>query len=365
MGDVLDELFGLLKRLTEAFGVSGYEDDVRGVVIDELRGVADSVEVDSLGNVIAVKKGEGGLRLLLDAHMDEIGFFVRYIDERGFVYLSPIGGWWDPIVLGQRVRIRTDDGRLVYGVVGSKPPHLLKPEEREKVVPLDRLFVDIGASSREEVESLGIRVGSPVDLDRDTIRLAGDRVTGKAMDDRAGVAALISAFKAIDGQEADVYLVVATQEEVGLKGARVAAYRVAPHVGIAVDVTTANDVPGAEARDQVARVGGGPALTVADGRSSSGLISHPKLLKLLLDTAREAGIPVQLSILPGGTTDGAVIALTREGVPTATVSIPTRYIHSPVELLSLRDLEYTSRLIVEATKRVTKEWYEANIGPLD
>ncbi|MEB2837120.1 MAG: M42 family metallopeptidase [Desulfurococcales archaeon] len=358
-----DGLYDLLKRLTEAFGISGYEDEVRGVIVEELRGAADKVWVDRLGNVIAYKKGSGGgLRVLWDAHMDEIGFFVRYIDDKGFIYLSPVGGWWDPIVLGQRVRILTDSGSLVYGVVGSKPPHLLKQEEREKVVPLDRLFVDIGASSREEVEKLGIHVGSPVDLDRETIRLQGDRVTGKAMDDRAGVAAIIEAFKSLDGQEADVYLVAAVQEEVGLKGARVAAYSLSPDIGLAVDVTTANDVPGAEPKEQVARVGGGPALTVADGRASSGLITHPKLLRLLEAAAREAGIPYQLSILPGGTTDGAVIALTREGVPTATISIPTRYIHSPVEVLSLSDVEYTARLLVEATKRLTREWYEREIG---
>ncbi|KSW12150.1 peptidase M42 [Pyrodictium occultum] len=357
-----EEFFRLLKRLADAFGVSGYEDEARGIVVDELREAADELRVDRLGNVIAVKRGErGGIRMLWDSHMDEIGFFVRDIDEKGFIYLSPVGGWSERVLPGQRVRIRTDDGRIIRGVVGVKPPHLMKPEERDKVIPLDQLFVDIGASSREEAERAGVRIGSPVDLDREATMLLGDRVTGKAFDNRVGVAVLIKAFKEIDGFEPTVYLVVAVQEEVGLKGARVAAQQIQPDAAIAVDVTTANDVPGVAPRDRVAVVGGGPALTVADGRGASGLIAHPKMLRLLIETARSEGIPYQLSILPGGTTDAAAIALAGEGVPSAVVSVPTRYIHSPVELLSLRDALYTARLVKAATRRMTREWYEREI----
>ncbi|HIQ24045.1 MAG TPA: M42 family peptidase [Pyrodictium delaneyi] len=358
----LEEFFNLLKRLSDAFGVSGYEDEVRGIVIDELREAADELRVDKLGNVIAVKKGErGGIKVLWDSHMDEIGFFVKSIDDRGFIYLSPVGGWSERVLPGQRVRILTDDGRIVRGVIGIKPPHLMKPEERNQVVPLDKLFVDIGASSREEVERAGIRVGSPVDLDREAIMLLGDRVTGKAFDDRVGVAVLIKAFKEIDGFEPTVYLVVAVQEEVGLKGARVAAQQIGPDAAIAVDVTTANDMPGVEPKDQVARLGGGPVIKVADGRNASGLIAHPKMLRLLIEAARSEGISHQLSILPGGTTDATAIALTGEGVPSAVVAVPTRYIHSPVELLSLSDAVNAARLVMAATRRMTREWYECEI----
>ncbi len=354
----LDEFFKLLKRVADAFGVPGYEDEVRGIVVDELREVADELRVDRFGNVIAVKRGgNAGFKLVWDAHMDEIGFFVRHIDDKGFIYLAPAGGWADQVVPGQRVRILTDDGRLVRGVIGIKPPHVMKPEERSQVIPLDKVFVDVGASSREEVEKLGIRVGSPVDLDRDAVRLAGDRVTGKAFDDRVGVAVLIKAFKELDESEATVYLVLAAQEEVGLKGARVAAQQIEPHIAFAVDVTTAVDVPGVEPKDKVVELGKGPALTAVDGRNAGGTIVNPRLLRFMLRVAREEGIPVQLSVLTGGTTDATAISLVGAGVPVAVISVPTRYIHSPVELLSLKDAVYASRLVVAATRRLTWEWY--------
>ncbi len=358
----LNELFSMLKKFSEAFGISGYEDQIRSLIADEVRKVADEVKVDKLGNLIAVKRGsKSSLKVLWDAHMDEIGFFVKHIDDKGFIYLSPVGGWWDLILPGQRVRILTDDGKLVYGVVGTKPPHLLKPEERDKVIPIDRLFVDIGATSRKEVKELGIHIGSPVDLDRETITLQNDKVTGKAFDDRAGVLALLEAFKNIDPKEIEVYFVAAVQEEVGLKGARVAAYNIYPDVAFAVDVTTANDIPGSDPKEKVAEVGKGPAITISDGRASSGLITHPKLLKLIIDVAKKNNIPYQLSVMSGGTTDGAIIALTKEGIPTATISIPTRYIHSPVEVLSLKDLRYTAKLLELTTLNITRSWYEKEI----
>lgn len=358
----LNEFFNLLKRLADAFGISGYEDEIRGIVLDEVKKYADEVRVDRFGNIIARKKpGRGYPKLLWDSHMDEIGFFVRYIDDKGFIYLSPVGGWSERILPAQRVRILTANGSLIRGVIGSKPPHLMKPEERDKVTPLDKLFVDIGASSREEVEKLGIRIGSPVDLDREATRLAGTRVTGKAFDNRVGTAVLIDAFSRIDPVEQDLYLVVAVQEEVGLKGARVAAQQIEPDAAIAVDVTTANDVPDVPPRDWVAELGKGPVLKVADGRSASGLIASPRLLQLLEETAHAKGIPYQRSILPGGTTDATAIALTGRGVPAAVVAIPTRYIHSPVELLDLRDALAASRLIEEATLRITPDWYRENL----
>jgi len=360
--DELDTFFGILKRLSDAFGVSGYEDEVRGVVVDLLGEYADEIRVDRFGNVIAVKHvGKGYPRILWDSHMDEIGFFVRHVDDRGFIYLSPVGGWSERVLPGQRVRIHTAPDRFIRGVIGSKPPHLLKPEEREKVTPLEKLFVDIGVSSREEAEKLGVNVGAPVDLDREAVRLAGTRVTGKAFDDRVGTAALIEAFKRIDPSEQEIYLVVAVQEEVGLKGARVAAQQVQPDAAIAVDVTTANDVPDVPRQEWVAELGKGPVLKVADGHGASGLIANPRLLSLLEETAKELGIPYQRSILPGGTTDATIIALTGKGVPSAVVAVPTRYIHSPVELLDLRDALAAARLVEAATLRITERWYKENL----
>ncbi len=357
-----EEFFSLLKRLADSFGVSGYEDEIRSIVIDLLRDHADELRVDRFGNVIARKRGgRGAPRIIWDSHMDEIGFFVRHIDDRGFLYLSPVGGWSPRVLPGQRVRVRTRDGRLIRGVIGSKPPHLMKPEERDKVVPLEKLFVDIGVSSREEAEALGVEIGSPVDLDREAVRLAGTRVTGKAFDNRVGVAVLVKAFSEIDSLDQDLYLVVAVQEEVGLKGARVAAQQIQPDAAIAVDTTTASDVPDVPRQDWVAELGKGPVLKVADGRSASGLIGSPRLLRLLEETARELGIPYQRSILPGGTTDATAIALTGKGVPSVVVAIPTRYIHSPVELLDLNDALNAAKLVKEATKRITLDWYRENL----
>ena len=359
---VYKEFFNLLKRLSESFGVSGYEDEIRGIVIDELKDYADEVKIDRYGNIIALKKGSGnGIKLLWDAHMDEIGFFVKHIDDRGFIYLSPVGGWSERVLPGQRVRILTRDGRIVRGVIGVKPPHLLKPEERDKVIPLDKLYVDIGASTREEAEKAGVTVGCPVDLDRDTIGLLGYRVTGKSFDDRVGVAVLLHAFKEIEGHEADIYVVIASQEEVGLKGARVAAQHIQPDAAFALDVTMANDLPDAAKQDWVAELGKGPVLKVADGRSASGLIANPKLLEFLRRTAEEEGIPYQLSILPGGTTDATAIALTGKGVPAAVIAVPTRYIHSPTETLDLRDALNAAKLLAAASRKLTKKWYLENL----
>jgi endoglucanase len=358
----LESFFKLLKKVADAFGVPGYEDEVRGIVVDELREVADELRIDRLGNVIAVKYGDNrGFKVIWDAHLDEIGFFVRHIDEKGFIYLAPAGGWSDHVIPGQRVRILTDHGNIVRGVIGVKPPHIMKPEEKTQVITVDKAFVDVGAASREEVEKMGIRVGSPVDLDRDTVRLASDRVTGKSFDDRVGVAVLLKSFKDIDNHEPTIYLVLAVQEEVGLKGARVAAQQIEPHLAFAVDVTIAADVPGVEAKERVVEVGKGPAITAVDGRNAGGTIVNPKLLRLLLTTAREHNIPVQLSVLTGGTTDATAISLVGAGVPSAVISIPTRYVHSPVELLSLSDAIYASRLVVAATKKLSWSWYVSEI----
>ena len=360
MSGGLDEFWLLLKKLADSFGVSGFEDDIRGIIVDELRSVADEVRVDRWGNVIAAKKGSrSGAKVMWAAHMDEIGFLIRAVDDRGFLYLAPVGGWSDRVVPAQRLRIRLDSGRIVYGVVGIKPPHLLSPEEQKQVIPLSKLFVDIGVSSKEEAEKLGIRIGLPVDLDREAIRLAGTRVTGKAFDDRVGVAVMLWAFRDIDPEEQTVYAVATVQEEVGLKGARIAAYQLRPDAAIALDVTTANDVPGVDTPDKVVEVGKGPAIKVADGRGASGLIAHPKVFRLLVETAREENIPYQLELLPGGTTDATAIAFTAEGVPAGVISVPTRYIHSPVELLDLNDALNSAKLLAKATLRITKQWLEA------
>ncbi|MEM0351839.1 MAG: M42 family metallopeptidase [Sulfolobales archaeon] len=354
-----DQVYSLLKKLSETVGPSGFEDSVRDVVIEELKPHADSLWVDSLGNVIAVKKGSRGSgRLMLAGHMDEIGLIVSHIDQRGFIRFQPIGGVSERTLLGQRVLIKTRDGRVIRGVIGSKPPHIMKPEELKQVPEIKDMYIDIGASSKDEAEKMGVTVGTIAVFDRDLAIVGGssDVVTGKALDDRVGVVATIEGFKAIDGNEVDVYAVATVQEEVGLKGARVAAYSITPDVAIALDVTIASDVAGVPEQEWITQLGKGPAIKVVDGRAATGLIAHPAVRDKLIEIARQYNIPHQVEVAPGGTTDASIIALNKEGVPAATVSIPSRYIHSPVEVIHLADLVNASKLTAIFSSKITSEW---------
>jgi len=365
MGDELKDLaFNLLKKLCEIVAPSGFEDGVRAIVIQEIERYVDKAWIDSMGNLIALKKGGGNGKIMVAAHMDEIGLMINAITSDGFLKFVPVGGWNERILPGQRVLIRTLDGRIVRGVIGVKPPHIMKPEETKQVTPMSELFVDVGASSREEVEKLGISIGSVAVFERTIERLGNPNVvTGKGFDDRAGLTVLLLIARMLEGirTEADLFLVATVQEEVGLKGARTAAFGIAPDLGIAIDVTIAADVPGVPEHEQVTKLGKGPAIKVMDGRAGSGVIVNPAVLKLLMDVAREEGIPYQVEVLSGGTTDASAIQLVREGVPVGVVSIPTRYVHSAVEVLNLDDLVNTAKLVVGAIKRINSKWIEENI----
>lgn len=354
----LEELFRLLSKLTELRGISGRETEVREFIIEQLEPVSDSIRIDPLGNVIAQKKGSSNAKLMIAAHMDEIGLMVRHITEEGFIYFSPIGGWNDAILPALRVRVRSFKGAWVPGVIGVRPPHLLSPEERDKPVKMDKLFIDIGASSREEVEEMGIRKGSPIVLDSSLTRLAGTRVAGKALDDRSGLAAALKAFIDADPGEVSLVFAATSQEEVGLKGATVSSYSVNPDLALAVDVTAANDVPGVDEQDAVAKIGMGPTIKIVDGQSGRGIIVSEEIIDKLVEVAKNSYIPHQVEVLPRGTTDATAIQLSREGIPAGVISIPTRYLHSPVELLDLRDLYYTVELLKAFYAQLEPEWLE-------
>ncbi len=355
-----NEFYDTLKSLAEALGVSGYEDEVRGLVIDMLKPYADELWVDALGNVIALKKGSrGGGKVMLAAHMDEIGLMVSNIDKNGFLRVQPVGGWNAVVLPGQRVQILTSNGDRVYGVIGHIPPHIMKPDEAKQVPELKDLFIDVGAKNREAAEKMGIEIGSVVVIERSVEQLGGgDVVSGKAFDDRVGVAVMVHAFRETEANEADVYAVATVQEEVGLKGARTSAYKITPDVAIALDVTVAADVPGVKDTEQISKLGNGPAIKIMDGRAGSGLLTNPHVKKLLVEAAKAENIPYQLEVLSGGTTDATIIALNKEGVPAGVVSIPTRYIHSPVEVLDLQDCVNATRLTKSFVERATLEWIE-------
>ncbi len=352
-----EEIYSLLKKLCEAIGPSGYEDEVRGLVVDEFKKTADEAWIDTLGNVIAVKRGfDRSRKVMIAAHMDEIGLFISHIDDNGFLRVVPIGGLPARALIMQRVRIRTRDGKVIRGVIGMKPPHILKKEEMEKIPEIKDLYVDIGVSSKEEVKKLGIRVGDIIVFDRDLVKLGSDRVTGKALDDRSGLTVLIKAFELIENPAVDVYAVATVQEEVGLKGARTAAFSITPDAAIALDVTVSSDVPDTPRHLWFTQLGKGPAIKIVDGRAATGLISNRRLVDKLIEIAEAEKIPYQVEVAAGGTTDASIIALNKDGVPASTISIPARYIHSPVEIIDLNDMVNAVKLTKAFPEKITSDW---------
>ena len=336
----------LLKKLSNAHGVSGNESSVSAVIKKELKGYVDEIREDTLGNLIAIKRGNE-FKVMLAAHMDEIGLMVKYIDEKGFLRFVALGGWYGPTLYNQRVILHGTKGRYI-GVIGGKPPHMMDEDERKKGVKIDDMFIDIGAKNREEVDYLGIEIGTPITVDREFTPLAYNRVSGKAFDNRAGVAMLIKTIKEVDSP-LTVFGVFTVQEEVGLKGARTSAYSLNPDCAIATDVTIPGDHPGIDMKDAPVEMGKGPVITIVDS-SGRGLIASRKVVKWLKDTAETNGIPVQMEVGSGGTTDATAIHLTKGGIPSTTVSIPSRYIHSPVEVLDTEDIEAGVKLLVAVLK---------------
>lgn len=337
----MSDIKSLLEKLSNAHGISGWEGSVQKIVRDEIAPFVDEVRVDSLGNLIATRKGERP-SIMIEAHADEIGLMVKQVDEKGFIRFIRIGGWFDQTLLNQRVIIHTRSGS-VAGVIGSKPPHVMKEEERKKIVEARDMFIDIGATSQRQVEDLGILIGTPISIDRTFASLLDDRVTGKAFDNRAGLIVMIEALKRTKARST-IYAVATVQEEVGLKGAKVTAFDLNPDLAIAADVTIPGDHPGIEKKDAPIEMGKGPVLVAADA-SGRGLIATPQVLEWLVGTAREFEIPVQLEASDGGTTDASSIYLTRSGIPTGVISVATRYIHSPVEVLCLSDIDKAADLM--------------------
>jgi endoglucanase len=339
-----------LEKLSNACGVTGREEEVRNLMIKMLKPYADQVIVDRLENVIAIKKGKKGApKVMLAAHMDEVGLMVKLISKEGFLQFAKMGGIDDRILLAQKVIVYTEKG-VLPGIIGSKPPHIQKEEERKKIIAYDELFIDIGAESREDAAKMGVKVGDAVGFDAKYAEIGKDVAIGKAFDDRIGCAVMIETMKQLEKTECTICAVGTVQEEVGLRGAATAAFGVDPDVAIALDVTVAGDVPGVREFDTTVKMGKGPTLTVTD----SGLITHPKVLRLLLDVAEENKIAYQLETGLMGSTDAARISLTRQGVPSGTVSIPARYIHSPVGMLSLKDAENSAKLAAAAVQKIPK-----------
>jgi len=346
----MTDICALLAKLADAHGLSGYEDDIAGLLKAELEPLVDEVSIDKMGNVIALRRGDGPT-VMLAAHMDEIGLMVSHIDDEGFLRFVPLGGWSDQTILGQRVLIHTRDGKRLPGVIGSRPPHLMDAEERKKIIKIKDMFIDCGATDASAAAALGIEIGATVTIDRELRRLGPDLVTGKALDNRAGCVMMVAALALLQGKQvkATVQAVGTVQEEVGLKGARTSAYGLAPDVAIATDVTIPGDHPGVTKNESAVVLGKGPVITIIDA-AGRGVISPRPVLRWLRDTAEQRQLPHQLQVGNGGTTDATAISITKTGIPCSVISVATRYIHSPVEVLSLSDLEQGAALIAAAVE---------------
>lgn len=339
----MDNTTQLLKVLTEAHGVPGYEAPVREVVREYMKDFGD-LSQDQLGSVICKVDGVSqGPRVMMAAHMDEIGFMVKLITQDGYIKFLPLGGWFDQVLLGQRVVIKTRKGDVV-GVIGVKPPHMLSPEEREKVVKRKDMYIDIGATSREEVEEAGVRAGDPIVPRTDFVVMAnGKSYLSKAFDDRVGVAIMIAVLDELRGQQlpGTVYAAATVMEEVGLRGATTSVELVNPDVAIILESDIAGDVPGVSKDESSVRLGKGPTVLMYDAR----MIPNLKLRDLVMDTAESAGIPVQTSTIEGGATDGAAIHMYRTGVPTVVIAVPARHIHSHSSIIHRDDFDNAVKLV--------------------
>jgi putative aminopeptidase FrvX len=325
------------------------EKKVRDIIKAELSGCVDEIRVDRIGNLVT-KKGSGKPKVMLTAHMDEVGFMVKSITKNGFLKFAMIGGFDERILPSQQVIVYTKT-RSIVGLIGSKPPHLLKEEEKKKVVEHLDMYIDIGAKNAEEAEALGVKVGDPVIFDRKLSFLGnGNVVAGKALDDRAGCLALIEIMKRVHS-DFTVYGVFTTQEEVGLKGARTSAYEVEPDVGIGLDVTTAVDTPDVKSEDTGIGIGSGPVINIVEA-SGRGLITSNRVFKWLTKAAEDAGIPYQIEVGEKGMSDAAVIYISKIGVPSGAISIPARYIHGPSAVIDLRDVEKCVKLVLGALGQI-------------
>ncbi len=337
------ELIDLLRTLSDAFGVAGFEDEVRETIQRIIEPYVDEIHVDALGNLTALRQGKDERVFMLDAHMDEVGFIVKWIDEKGYVRFAPIGGWDDRIVPGHRVVLRTREGTRRNGVIGVAPPHILSSEERTKPIPIEKMFVDIGATSRQEVTAMGVQIGDPFTIHYPFTELSEGYVSGKAFDDRAGCAVLIETARRLSKTELPMNTAFSFVfgEEVGLRGAKTATYRIDPTFALAVEGTIGADMPGVTEENQPARLGRGPAISVAD----KSIIVSPKVIRALERAADAEAIPYQYKLPTYGGTDAGAIHLSRAGVLAGIVSVPCRFIHSPVSTLRLNDLENTIRLV--------------------
>lgn len=327
----------LLVTLTEARGVPGYEDRVRALVREELEPHVDRIRSDAMGNLVG-SVGSGDYDVVIPAHMDEIGFMVRHVDDDGFLELDALGGWDPRILRAQRVTVHTEDGDLP-GLIGSVPPHTLSEAEREKQPEVEDVHVDVGLAADAAADR--IAVGDLVTIDQRTERV-GEFVTGKALDNRVSVFAMLEAARRLEAPDVTVHFAATTQEEVGLRGAEALGVDLDPDLVLALDTTVANDVPGFEPGEQVTQLGEGAGIKLKD----SSVITNHKVHRRLRDVAEDADIDYQFEVLPAGGTDTGGLQRTSGATPAGAISMPTRYLHTPTESVHVEDVTAVIDLLV-------------------
>lgn len=334
--------YDLLRRLSEAPGVSGREEHIRTLLTAELEGFVDGLETDTLGNLIAHKKSKKkqAKRVMISAHMDEIGFYVRFVDDNGFLRVQNVGGFDTRNLFARQVTVHATSGDALVGVMnpGVKPVHIASPDERDKVPKLPEFIIDTGLDA--DTVRAKVRLGDPVTLRQPFVDL-GDVVSGKALDDRVNCFVLVELLKTLKKPSHEVVAVFSVQEEVGLRGALTAAYQLEPEIGIALDTTLAVDIPGTPAEQRVTKLGGGVALKVMD----SSAISTRWLFDEFVTLAETHAVPYQLELLPLGGTDAGAMQRSRGGVASLTLSIPSRYVHTVTEMVAKRDVEGSLALL--------------------
>lgn len=339
----------LLEELSLAPAISGNEQEIREIITRELESNVDEIKTDDMGNLITTKKGEKDApTIMLASHMDEIGLMVKFIDDNGFIKFIKIGGINDQMLINQAVIIHSDKGE-VPGVIGSKPPHVTKPEERNKVIKYSEMFIDIGANNKEEALEM-VSIGDMITFRSFFEEYPNNKVMGKALDNRIGCYVMMEVMKRVDSR-ATIYGVGTVQEEVGLKGAKVSSYSLNPDYAFALDTTLCGDHPGITLEEAPCKMGEGPAVILAD-RSGDGVIT-PKVMKdMIVSAADKSDIKIQLEVSDGGTTDGTAIHLNRDGIITGVISVPTRYLHTPVSVASAEDIENTIELMLSILNNI-------------
>ncbi len=344
----MDQTEQFLQALTDAHGVPGYEAEVRAVLRSYMEPLGE-VTQDKLGSLVCHVPGDGP-KVMLVGHMDEIGFITTHVTDDGFVKFLQLGGWWDQVLLGQRVLIKTRRGD-VLGVIGAKPPHLLPADERAKLVEKKDMYIDIGATSRAEVEAAGVRLGDPIVPDSRFAVLANPKTyLAKAFDNRVGCAVVIDVLRGLKDapHPNDLYGVQTVMEEVGLRGATTSVRAVDPDVAIILESDIAGDVPGIKPHESSVKLGQGPTVMIYDAR----MVPNLKLRDLFIDTAAELDIPIQFSAMPGGATDGGMIHVHGLGVPTVVIGVAARHIHSHGSIIHRDDYDHAVQLVAAVVRKL-------------